>query len=47
MMRKSCVKTKIEITRHFLDKGKILSEVIEELAIKIAMKENDFTDSST
>lgn len=46
-MRQSCVKTKIEITKHFPDKGKTLLEVVEELAIKISMKENDFTDSPT
>lgn len=46
-MQQSRVKTKIEITKHFPDKGKTLLEVIEELAIKIAMKENDFIDSPT
>lgn len=39
-MQKSCSKTEVYITRHFQDKGKTLSAVLEELAIKMAGEES-------
>ena len=35
-MQESSSKTEVYITRHFQDKGKTLSAVLEELAIKMA-----------